>query len=210
VRLHYLKKPRQGLIDRLANHYHDYLGPAAYNKRIVIVGGGFGWVAEGLIGLGFLNVVVAETSPYVLSEMDNTDEAEIRGNITDAGLDPDTGRGAEVLANATTPAARRGTTAVVNADVMTDAGRDAIKSALGGNPQIVVTEDVTTSLTDQECLDLSVACHAFPGQETVIHAVSTLQPDGSQNPVFNWKTLAAWKALIPGDTWIDVRTGEVL
>ncbi len=177
----------------------------------MIVGGGFGWIAEALLSLGFKNVVVAETSTYILAEMDNSDEAEIRADIAATGLDPDTGRGAQLLALYSTPGARRGTVQVVNADIMTETGRDAIKAVLGGNPQIIVTEDVCTTLTDAECLDLSAACHAFPGPETVVHAVTALiDRRGTPNPGYNWKYLDEWKALLPDDLWLDVRTGEVL
>ena len=63
-----------------------------------------------------------------------------------------------------------------------------------------------TSLEDAECLQLAADMAAFPGAaQPIVHIVSTLQAQGQ-----DWKTLADWKLLIPSDTWIDARTGEVL
>jgi hypothetical protein len=211
--LHYVRGNRQGLIDRLAAYYHNYIGPAGYNYRFVIVGGGFGWVADALYGLGFTNVVVADDSVYIQAEKDNDDTAEIIAECALVGLAADDPRTLQILAKYATSGARRGAIDVVDATVSTAEGRLAIRNALtpSGNPQIVVTEDVMTSLEDAECIQLAADCQAWGGQQEVVHAVSVLQPDNpGQDPIFNWKTLAEWQALIPGDTWIDVRTGDVL
>lgn len=210
VRLHYVRGNRQGLIDRIADHYDQYIGPAGYNRRFCIVGGGFGWVADALYSKGFTNVVVADDSVWIQAEKDNTDEADIIAECAVAGLAADHPRTLQIIAKFGTSGPRRGTIDIVDATVATSDGRTAIRNALGGWPQVVVSEDVMTSLDDAECLQLASDMAAFPGAaQTIVHVVSTLQAQG-QDPVFNWKSLADWKALIPGDTWIDARTGEVL
>ncbi len=212
VRLHYLRGNRQGLIDRVAGYYEGMLGPAAYNRRFVIVGGGWGFIADALLGLGFTNIVVVDQSAYVQAEKDNDDRLEIITECAKVMLASDDERTLMILVDYSTPGPRRGTIPIVDADISTGSGRTAVRQALtpSGNPQIVVTEDVMTSLEDAECIALAGYCQAWGGQQEVVHLVSTLQPGGSQDPVFNWKSLVDWKALIPGDTWIDARTGDVL
>jgi hypothetical protein len=211
--LHYHRSVMDGVAQRIATHFDAYFGPAAFNSRFCVVGCGFGWTIDHLIDRGFTNVVGTETSVYVLAEMDNSDEAELRTAITAVGLDPDTGRGAELLARHLTTGARRGrklgagVVTILGADISTDAGRTAVRTELGGWPQIVVSEDVMTNLTDAECLQFHADCGAFGGPQTVVHLVTPLMPN--QDAGYNWKTLDDWVALIPSAIWISAVTGEV-
>ena len=208
MRLHYHRSVRNNRVQRIADHFTTYLTPANFNRRFVIVGGGFGWVAGALKQNGFSNVIVVETSAYIQVEKDNDDEAEIRAEIAKVGLDPDSGRGAVLLARHKTPGPRRGTILILDEDISTTAGRNAIKLAVNGNPQIIVSESVMESLTDTEAIQLDADMNAFAGQQKVAHMVYPLAEN--QDPDYNWKSLADWKLLIPGAVWIDARTGEVL
>lgn len=220
VKLHFVRSMRQSATQQIADHYEGHLGPAAFNRRFVIVGGGFGWAAQELLIRGFTNIVVVETSAYVQAEKGNTDEAEVRAAISAVGLDPDAGRGAALLERGSPAASRNPRGAgivIVNADISTSAGRTAVRNALvpSGNPQIVISEDVATSLDDAEVVALDADMSAWGGQQTVVHMVSALPPGTvgvppRYNPPFNWKTLVAWKALLPDPTWIDVTTGDIL
>ena len=217
IYVHYLRSMFRGFSASIAAHFNNYLGPAAYNKRFVIVGGGFGWVADELLTLGFTNIVVTEISTYILDNMDLDDETEIRDAAEVAGYNRNS-VGVDSLvaeyARAGVPRRRRGQgvddVPIINADISTSAGRTAIKNAVGGNPQIVVTEDIMPGLLDAEAIALAADCQAFGGQQSVAHLVSTLQPERDQDTDYNWKTLAGWKLLIPSDIWIDAATGEVL
>jgi hypothetical protein len=219
VMLHYQRGIRASVVSKIAEHFNNYLGPAAYNQRFVIVGGGFGWVAGELLDRGFTNIVVVETSTYILDNMDLDDEQEVRATCSDVGLDPNGLRADELVsrwARPGVPRRRRVGAAtdvpIVDEDISTGAGRTAVRNALtpSGNPQIVVTEDVMSGLSDPEAVQFAADCQAWGGQQAVAHLVSALQPDGSQDPDYNWKTLADWKLLIPSDIWIDAVTGEVL
>ncbi len=211
VKLHYHKSARGGIVQRIADHFTTYLTPANFNRRFVIVGGGFGWVGGALVQNGFTNVVCVDTSLYIQAEKDNDDEAEIRAEIAKVGLDPDSGRGSLILAALKTPGPRRGTILILDEDISTTAGRNAIKSEVNGNPQIIVSESVMESLTDAEAIQLDADMNAFGGQQKTAHMVYVLADDpATQDPDYNWKSLANWAALIPGATWIDARTGEVL
>lgn len=218
VRLHYHRGRLLTTAEKVAAYFDSYLGPAAYNQRFVIVGGGFGWVAGELLDLGFTNIVVAETSAYVLAEMDNDDEQEIRDACAAVGLDPNGARADELVARWARPGVprrrRRGQASdvvIVSADISSPQGRNAAKSAVGGNPQIVVSEEVIGCLSDAEALAFADDCQAWGGQQTVVHLVTTLRPQGGQDAGYNWKTLAEWKALLPANNiLIDAVTGEVL
>jgi len=217
VLIHYHLGVLGNSVDRIAAYFDSYLGPAAYNNSFVIVGGGFGWIAGALLDRGFTNIVVTETSDYILAEMDNSDEQEVRDACSVAGLDPNGARADELVALWARPGVprrrRKGAAEdvpIIDADISTPQGRSAAKTAVGGNPQIVVTEDVMAGLSDAEAIALDGDCQAWGGQQTVVHLVTTLAPGRAQDAAYNWKTLAQWKALIPSAIWIDAVTGEVL
>ena len=216
VRLSYHRGRMLNIAQRVAGYYENYLGPAAYNHRFAIIGCGFGWVAGELLDRGFTNIVVAETSQYILDNMDLDDEAEIRAACLQAGLGVNGTRANELVSWWARPGVprrrRRGQpldVPIINADVSTSAGRNDIRSALGGQPQIVVSEDVMGCLDDAEAVQFHTDCHAFGGQQTVVHIVTPLKPDNEQDAAYNWKLLADWKALIDA-IWIDAVSGEVL
>jgi len=56
--------------------------------NVVVIGAGFGWTVEGLIENG-INAVGTDISAYILAEKGNSEEADLRGYIQEAGVDPD-------------------------------------------------------------------------------------------------------------------------
>jgi hypothetical protein len=209
VRLSYQRVAQKGSTWRLLRGYQGVLGPAAFNKRICIVGGAFGWAAQGLQDLGFQNLLVAEISDYVFSDMDLDDYQEVLDACLAVGLTETDPRTQQILSIYHTPGPRRGTIEIINADITTQAGRDAIKAALG-TPQIVATEDVMPGFDDQGAIDFAASCRDFPGQTNVAHLVSVPDPISRGRPGWNWKTLQDWNALIPEDYWVNINTGEIL
>ena len=218
VRLHYHRGRMLNIAQKIADYFHNYLGPAAYNNRFVVVGGGFGWAAGELYERGFTNVVVVETSQYILDNMDLDDEAEVRAACVQVGLGVNGVRANELVswwARPGVPRRRRRLNSldvpIVNADIGTSAGRTTVRNALtpSGNPQIVVSEEVIGCLDDAEAVQFASDCSAWGGQQTVVHLVTPLMPDNTQDPGYNWKTMADWKTLIPGDIFINAVTGEV-
>lgn len=215
VKLHYHRGIIGGWLDDVTQRLADYLTPASYNRRLLIVGGAFGWSAEYLQGLGFNDIVVTDTSQYVIDEIDNSEEVEIRQKCVLAGASAE--REEQIVAKWSRGLRRPAGTTIIHEDIMTDAGRDAVNAAFGGpgqKPQIVVTEDVMPCLSDAEALALDAACYGWtPNPNPVVHIVSTLREVRGENQGdlgFNWKTLSEWKALIPGSYWLHARTGEVL
>ena len=217
VRLRYHHGAMSNIAATVAAYFDNYFGPAAYNQRFVIVGGGFGWIAGELLDRGFTNIVVGETSTYILAEMDNSDEQEVRDACSTVGLDPNGARADELVSRWARPGVprrrRKGVAEdvlILDADISTSAGRTALRSAVGGNPQIVVSEEVIGCLDDAEAIQFAAYCQAWGGQQTVVHLVTPLMPDNPQDAGYNWKTLAEWKLLIPSDIFIDAVTGEVV
>jgi hypothetical protein len=199
------------ILERRAQRLIAHLTPASYNRRTLIVGGGFGWAADYMQGIGFNNIVVAETSTYIHDELDVSDEIEIRQKCVLAGAS--SAREEQIVAKYSRGVRRPAGITIIDADILTEAGRDAVLAAFGGpgqKPQIVVTEDVMVCLSDAEVVALDTACYGWtPNPNPVVHTV-TIPPPGEGDPGFNWKTLDGWKGLIPGSYWMDAITGEVL
>lgn len=136
----------------------------------VVVGAGFGWGIEALRDQGFTNLCGIDISAYVQTEMDATEEAEIRAQIVAGGLDPDTGRGAEILAFLNDGQPRRDPSIIVlNEDMQTNTSRQNIRAALGNNwpSQIIMEELVDDSVTDQEITFANNAANNFAGTQTI-------------------------------------------
>lgn len=106
--------------------------------------------------------------------------------------------------------AQNATVEVYNYDINTNKGRNDVKAALGvtGNNKVDwgITEDVLPMLSDAECSQLSTFAHNIC--TNVAHWTSVADP-GNFAPL-NWKTLAAWKALLPSDYVIRRGTAEIL
>jgi len=100
---------------------------------------------------------------------------------------------------------------ILNADVRAGSGRAAVRQALGITGQtkasFTITEDLLTILTDAECVQLSGFLHDF--STVVVHWVTLLDQGGNQDPRLNWKSVAAWKALLPADLFVQ-RSGTVV
>lgn len=207
-RSHYLKTGfhhAQGLIGALGLTASD---------AVAVIGCGFGGTVEGLLALvPGISAVGVDVSPWVQSAKDTTETAYLRGKIAEAGLDPDTGKGAAKLAEYDT-GETRAATFILNTDI-TGGGkaRNDIKSALGlkNNEDITwaVSDDLLTSLTDGEITDHIGAMNALA--VSCAHLVTPLMPETTQDPRLNWKTMSEWRALIDAaghPEHVLIRTGR--
>jgi hypothetical protein len=167
VRLHYHKfVMRDTLINRWSRLQSTL--QIANTELLLIVGAGFGWGVEGAIAATGCTTVGIDISDYIVAEQGNTEEAEIREAITAVGLDPDTGRGAEILA-AVYDGQPRTNVIVLQEDMQTNQSRNAIRSTLGGWPTVVVFEDIVdANTTDQEITQAQNAATLFAGDQRVI------------------------------------------
>jgi len=137
---------------------------------LCIIGAGFGWGVEGAAAaVAPANIVGIDVSDYIAAEQANTEEAELRAEVTTAGLDPDTGRGLEIMGHIFDAQPRAGII-VLNNDASTGPQRNEIRQALGGNwPSVVVFEDIVDdTMTDTDILNARNAGNGFGGAQRLI------------------------------------------
>lgn len=186
--------------------------------RIGIVGCGFGWTVEHLEQrYGFSNIIGIDVSQFIQTNKSGTEEADINAAIAAVGLSPTVGEGASIKARIFDGGPRsRASRSILNENGNTNQSRNRIRQALGGNTNFDVglSEDVLEALTDVECIQASGFMHQYCDQ--VQHLVSLATPEqvARMDPAIqgaNWKaTLAAWKTLLPNDTFMAAGTYEVL
>lgn len=168
--------------------------------RIIVVGCGFGWTVEALQGMG-LTVVGCDISGYIQGNKSTDDHDEVDAAVRSVGLDPTTGEGLEKATRLKRGV--RATTVVLNENSSSNASRNRVKTALGSDPTIIITEEVVTSLTDTECVALQTNLDRYAPGVRVCHFLTEL---ANPNPPFNLnsKTAEAWKAIFPTATIIAV------
>ncbi len=138
--------------------------------NVCVVGAGFGWGVEAITTeVSPANIVGIDISDYITDNVAGTEETELRDAITTAGLDPDTGRGADVLAFAY-DGQPRSSVIVLNNNASTGPQRGEIRTALGGNwPSVVISEDIIDdSWTDVEIGQMRDAMNGFGGTQRLI------------------------------------------
>ncbi len=211
VRLHYCRGIKRPDANIRASRLATALGWMPPGPTIVIIGAGFGWTVEALEDLGFDRVVGLDISTYINDNHDSTEEAEINTEISAVGLNPAIGRGAEIKARFFDGGTRgRSSRGIKNEDGRTGGSRGRIKQALGltGGQDVdwAVSESVLESLDDSEAVQASNLAHNYA--ITIAHGVFT--PNAGAHAGFNWKTLEAWKSLLPNDTFIELNTYNVV
>jgi hypothetical protein len=185
------------------------------STKILIVGAGYAWTAEVLESVyGYTNIVTTDTSVHIQSTQDSSEEAEIDAAISASGLNPASGEGLTKKNGLHTPGNRRRHSRSVQDESLSNNGsRNRIKNILG-DFEVGITEEVIATLDDVEVVTAAGWIDNVNAGLDVIHLTSVIQPaklaSGHQDPIFNWKTLADWKALVPSHTFVSLQTWEVL
>jgi len=99
--------------------------------------------------------------------------------------------------------------ALVSADVTASASDAGIH---GGNPRfaLLVTEDLLTCMSDAE-VQTTLPLLRARCTSNLLHIVTALDPTVPTDPRINWKTDAAWKAIVsPPDQLYDSVLGAVV
>ncbi len=137
--------------------------------KVCVVGAGFGWGVEAVIAETGATVVGIDISDYINAEQTNTEEAELRAEVAATGLDPDEGRGLEVM-NFIYDAQPRTNTIVLQEDAASGPSRRRIRTALGGSwPSVVVYENIVEDTwTDTDIINARNAGNGFGGQQRLI------------------------------------------
>ena len=137
--------------------------------KVCVVGAGFGWGVEAIVAETGATVVGIDISDYIAAEQGNTEEAELRAAITVVGLDPDTGRGADILAFASDGLPRSNVVVLQN-DAASGPQRNAIRTALGNKwPSVVVYENIVDdSWIDADIISARNSGNGFGGSQRLI------------------------------------------
>lgn len=192
--------------------------------KIIILGGGFGWLQEAIEELITADIVTTDTSPWVQAVKDQDESADVTAALDAAGVTDSTKRGQLMARYNTGPRARR---PIFNEDLNTGGSRGRIKQALGlqGNAKAdyVITEQVLPWLEDNECTVVSDVAHSIANN--VVHILTPFAPSNKlePGPLWNWKhidspgeptrpdlalqpwyTTTNWKSLLPNDLFISI------
>lgn len=168
--------------------------------RVVIIGAGFGWGTECLEQVvPGVDAVGTDISSFVQTEKGNTEVAELQARIAAVGLDPGQGLGLELLMGYH-DGGPRARTAVADEHISDNGSRNRVRGFLGGGVDWVVTEDTLACLSDAGVVALAQACDQLNPVKGVVHTVALAQlPQDdaimSQDPGYNWKRPAPWRAL---------------
>lgn len=180
--------------------------------NVVVAGCGFGWQVEEL-NLRGIKAVGLEISTWIWGLHNQTETTAIRGYITAAGLNPDSGDGAAILAALDDGGIRTRAVApgdppnlgILNETASNNLSRNRIKTALtgsiNGTVHFVITDDVLSVLDDVTGNAYRNNLSSLGGQ--VVHYVSV------NEPTINWinsRTIAEWKAALPSDLFIKAGT----
>jgi hypothetical protein len=222
VRLHYHRAVRYPAMQSRAQRLVAALG-LTDASTIAVIGSAYGWLEEALLGLlPGLRIVSVDNGPLVQAQKSETETVSIRAAITAAGLDPDSGPGASILAQADdgnprawNRAASR-PTEVLDEDLANNGSRNRVKGHISvSDIGWAITDDVLTTLSDNEIAVLADRVSRL--SLSVAHIVTCKNdrfPQG-HDAGYNWKTLAEWKAFGDGigfnlHLWMNAGTGEVL
>ena len=137
--------------------------------HVCVVGAGFGWGVDALIAESSATVVGIDISDYIAAEQGTTEESELRSQVVAAGLDPDTGRGLEVM-NFIFDGQPRSNVVVLQNDAASGPQRKEVRTALGGNwPSVVIAENVIDDTwTDNEIVSMRDSMNGFGGLQRLI------------------------------------------
>lgn len=176
--------------------------------KIIILGGGFGWLQEALEEWITADIVTTDTSSYVHANKDLPETDEIVAALDAAGVTDPTKRN-NYLARFDRGARSQRT--IYNEDMSSGTSRGTIKQALGlqGNAKAdyVITEQVLPWLEDSECSVVSNVAHSIANN--VVHILTPFFPSSRPEPApyWNWKHLDLFTAIqILGDEYADGHT----
>ena len=141
----------------------------ASGEYVCTVGAGFGWGVEALVAETGATVVGIDISDYITAAQSTTEEAELRAEVTAAGLSPDEGRGLDVM-NFIYDGNPRTSAIVLNEDMSSSQSKSAIREALGKHwPSVIVYENIVDDTwTDTDIINARNAGNGFGGQQRLI------------------------------------------
>lgn len=209
VRLHYNRFVMQPALERRADRMNANVPGFSSVQDLFIIGGGFGWTAEYLRGLG-KNVVVTDISDWILTTQGETEEGDLTSYIVDAGQDPLTfqmigpdgqlhnpfdiwGRQQKALGD------------VIDEDLSTNTSRRNVRNQLQGMDTIL-TEGIIDGLDDPLSFIADVDALRRNPATVPVHMFTPGRFDGTQDTEgWNWRTPAQWRTLLNDNGFSDHR-----
>lgn len=177
---------------------------------VAIVGGGYGWTAEVLADYG-VNAISIDTSEYIQTTKNVSEEQELRDTLITTGWDPDNlpvfiGPDWNTPVNPWDYWLRqdgvRTSKQVIAEDLASNSSRRAVRTALGTNPDAIISEyaldsqdteaDALTLINRIQSLRPNPAC-------AVIHLVA----DSHGLPQFVDKTALEWRTFLNQNGFTD-------
>jgi hypothetical protein len=228
-RFHYNWYGRQAHSKRMVDTYMTYPGFAQVSD-VVVIGGAFGWTSEVLSTYG-INSVSVDTSPYILAAKDVSEEQELRDYLTNLGFDPDAlNNGAAGIRFMSPndpnswvnpwdywlrPDGKKTSATVVDEDMSTVGSRNAIKQAIGGNIDVIITEfaiDAMDAGDDAASLSLIERCEQLRSNPSVV--VIHLIGYNPYDVMLNIKTAQEWRTFLDTNGYdhvvMDLKEGTIL
>jgi hypothetical protein len=196
IRLHYNRYVMFPEMLKRARFFIAHFGLTAAD-RVLVVGTGFGWTCEALQSLG-IETIGTDISSYIFSVKDTSEDAEIADAITAVGLNPASGEGLVHFNRLRSSKRTNGT--VLNEDSASNKSRNTVKRALSSDPTLIITEDLVTSLTDEECAQIQSFIEGYSVSRICHFLTEFANPDAPF--FFNSKSIDEWKALFPTSTII--------
>lgn len=168
VRVNYHRWAIKPILDAQWSRLVPVLGLTS-SDLICVVGAGFGWGVDALIIESGAICVGVDVSDYIAAEQANTEEVELRAIILDVGLDPDTGRGLELMGYIY-DGQPRSNVVILHTDMSTSNERQEIRAALGGSwPSHVIFEDIVDDTwTDTDIINARNVGNGFGGPQTLM------------------------------------------
>lgn len=197
IRLHYHRYLFYPEALRRAQFFVQHFGLSA-STNVLIVGCGFGWTVEALVGMG-IPAVGTDVSAYIQGNKDLSEDSDISAEIAKAGLSSSSGEGLGHFNRLRGDGVRTRAT-VANEDSSNNASRGRVRRMFANNTiHLCITEDIITSMTDAEIA--TARSHLSGYTVPLAHFVTEF---ANPNPPFNFnsKSLADWKLLLPEDTII--------
>lgn len=145
------------------------------NETILLVGAGFGWIAEEWTNMGLGPICATDTSAWIQA---NT-YTETAPNVTIHNLN-------------------------VNINTDRDMIKSTVNLGPNDKFKWGITEDLLSCLTDQECIEISNNMKLIVDTVVHLVAIPRRLNDPEWIPKFphNWKSKEDWKSLLPNDTMV--------
>lgn len=156
---------------------------------VLLVGAGFGWSNEYLQEqIPGITAVGVDISDYIITEKDNTEDAEIDAKIVAVGLNPAIGRGLQIKNKYSRGSGvARSQSIIIQEDAKTNQSRNRIRQALGNTwPTWIFTEDLVNdpAMTDQDLIDLATDYGNLPSP--IVHICGGYPPGShTAQEIFN-------------------------